>query len=253
MILASLVLPIEAPSRPDASHLLGWFYHLLRDSHPELHDRQMPPPFTLSVAGREGGYWLRITLLQELLYAELSPELYSLAGKQLRLGPMDVRVRAVLHEGHPWAGLTTYPRLFRDPIEKDYPFRFASPMFFRRKKTHYPLPEPKLVFGSLYERFSAYAPVAPPEELQERFEYITLRQVSLHTRSIEHESRGVGVVGKAVYHLLEASDEEARWLTVLWRFSFYAGIGAKTSLGFGQTRPLKVLSGVKNGDTDEAS
>lgn len=247
MILAALVLPLEAPEHPRPSQVQGWFYHLLRKVDPELHNHQAPPPFTLAAGGREGEYWLRITLLDEALYADISPVLYPMAGGRLRLGSREVRVRAVVHQDHPWAGLSTYPRLFQGPAESDYPLRFTSPTFFKRKGTHYPLPEPKLVFGSLYERFKAYAPIEPPEELPELFDRITLRKAELHTRPIEHETRGVGVVGTAVYHLPRASEKDTRWLTALWRFAFYSGVGAKTTMGFGMVRPLKPKS--REGDS----
>ncbi len=237
MILAALVLSLEAPSRPEPAQVQGWFYRSLREVDPALHDHPAPPPFALAVGGREGGYWLRVTLLSEALYAGFSPRLYLLAGDRLRFGTLEARVRAVLHDGHPWAGLTTYPRLFQGQVENDYPLRFVSPTFFKRKGNHYPLPEPKLVFRSLYERFKAYAPIKPPEEFPELFGRITLRKANLRTRPVEHDTRGVGIVGEAVYHLPNASEDEARWLTALWRFAFFAGVGAKTTLGFGQVKP----------------
>jgi len=51
----------------------------------------------------------------------------------------------------------------------------------------------------------------------------------------------VGFVGRVVYHLPKASPTEAQWLQALGRFAFYAGVGAKTSLGFGRARVFDPL------------
>lgn len=251
MLLASLVLPLETEEKPSPAHLRGWFYRMLRAVAPELHDAQTPPPFTLGVGGKPGRYWLRLTFLDEALYAALSPAIYTLAGKSLRLGQQHVLVKGVQHQDHPWARLTTYPRLFQGEVLPDFPLYFASPTFFKRQGAHYPLPEPRLVFGSLMERFRAFAPVAPPDSLRASIARLTFRHLSIHTRSIEHEVRAVGFLGRATFHLPAATEEELRWLGALHRFAFFSGIGAKTSLGFGQARPYQ-LREVTN-DDDEPS
>jgi len=237
MLLSSLVLPIEAELKPKPQHMQGWFYDFLREVRPELHDSQSPQPFTLAVGGNSGNFWLRITFIDETLYSILSPKLYALNKQKIRLGNAQVRIKTIIHDKHPWAGLSTYPRLFQGETTSDYPLRFASPTFFKRKGAHYPLPEPRLVFGSLIDRFRAHAPVEPPDWLSETLTRTTLRTYSLRTRGIEHEVRAVGFVGRAVFHLPRASEDEMRWLGALWKFAFFAGVGAKTSLGFGQVKP----------------
>lgn len=237
MVLASLVLLLDAPQRPDPVHVRSWFYTLLNDVGPELHDDHKPPPFTLGVGGKAAGYWLRLTLLDQALYAALSPSLYTLSGQCIPLGEKSILVKGVLQQGHPWAGLSTYPRLFQGEVASDLSLQFVSPTFFKRKGAHYPLPEPALVFGSLLERFRAYAPAAPPDTLCESLTRLTLRHTSIRPHPIEHGVRAVGFAGQATFHLSKAGEEELRWLGALWRFTFFAGVGAKTSLGFGQTRP----------------
>jgi len=117
---------------------------------------------------------------------------------------------------------------------------FKTPTFFKRKDAHYPLPEPRLVFGSLLSRFQRFAPVSPPEDLHGVFDRLTFRGYHLRTQSAAHEVPAPGFVGRAVFHLPRATEEEARWLSALWRFSFFAGVGAKTTMGFGLVRPLPV-------------
>ncbi|MER3489795.1 MAG: CRISPR-associated endoribonuclease Cas6 [Meiothermus sp.] len=236
MILAALVLPLEGPDRPDPDGWRGLVYGLLKEIDPELHAAQSNP-FSLGLGGAEGGWWVRIGLLEEGLYARLSPRLFGLAGQSVRL-KAPLRVRAVLQEEHPWAGLSSYPRLFQGQATASLGLHFASPTFFRRQGNPYPLPEPKLVFDSLAQRWNAFAPVQVPLEVQGAWERITVSRLQGHTQRIapNADERGVGFVGRVVYHLPKASPSEAQWLQALGRFAFYAGVGAKTSLGFGRVR-----------------
>ncbi|WP_253701124.1 CRISPR system precrRNA processing endoribonuclease RAMP protein Cas6, partial [Thermus scotoductus] len=148
-----------------------------------------------------------------------------------------LRVRAVLQEGHPWAGLTTYPRLFQAPEGPDLPLRFYSPTFFRRKGVHYPMPEPRLVLESLLRRLEVLASLPAPEGVREALlEKTGVRWFEGKTVRAEADVEAVGFVGRVVYHLPRATEEELAWLWALGRFAFYAGVGAKTSLGLGRVK-----------------
>ncbi len=250
MMLAALVLPLEGPTRPDPDGWRGLVYGLLRQVDPKLHEAQ-PNPFSLSLGGLEGEAWVRIGLLEEGLYARLSPLLFGLAGQSVRL-KAPFRVQTVLQEGHPWAGVSTYPRLFQGQASASLGLQFASPTFFRRKGQSYPLPEPKLVFDSLALRWNAFAPVRVPEELQESWERMTIARFQGHTQAIRPnpDERGVGFVGRVVYYLPAASPVETQWMQALGRFAFYAGVGAKTSLGFGRVRGFDPRQEVQRGGTE---
>lgn len=235
MVLASLVLLLEGEAPPEPLGLRGFFYGLLKEVAPEVHD-QGENPFSLGFGGKEGEYWARIALLREELYGRLSPRLFALEGQGVRLGK-PFRVKAVLQEGHPWAGLTTYPRLFQAPPGPDLPLRFFSPTFFRRKGVHYPLPEPRLVLESLLRRLEGSASLPPPPGVREALlDRTTVRWFEGKTVRAEAEVETVGFVGRVVYHLPRATEEELAWLWALGRFAFYAGVGAKTSLGYGRAR-----------------
>ncbi|GGM93137.1 CRISPR-associated endoribonuclease Cas6 [Thermus composti] len=235
MVLAALVLLLEGETPPEPVGLRGFFYGLLKEVAPEVHD-QGENPFALGFGGKEGLYWARIALLEEGLYGRLSPRLFALEGQAVRLGK-PFRVKAVLQEGHPWAGVATYPRLFQNPKGPDLPLRFYSPTFFRRKGVHYPLPEPRLVLESLLRRLEAFGPVRAPEGVREALlERTTVRWMEGRTLKALAEVDAAGFVGRVVYHLPQATEEEQAWLWALGRFAFFAGVGAKTSLGFGRAK-----------------
>lgn len=241
MMLAALILPLEGPARPDPDGWRGLVYGLLKEIDPELHAAQHNP-FSLGLGGALGQWWVRIAFLEEGLYARLSPHLFGLAGQTVRLKEA-FRVRSVLQEEHPWAGVSTYPKFFQGQATASLGLQFASPTFFRRKGHSYPLPEPKLVFDSLTQRWNAFAPVKVPQEVQEAWERLLVGQFQGRTHHIapNQDERGVGFVGRVVYYLPKASPTEAQWMQALGRFAFYAGVGAKTSLGFGRVRMFDPL------------
>lgn len=251
MMLAALVLPLEGQARPDPDGWRGLVYGLLKEIDPELHTAQHNP-FSLGLGGAEGQWWVRIALLEEGLYARLSPHLFGLVGQSVKLKE-PFRVRAVLQEEHPWASLSTYPRLFQGQASPSLGLQFASPTSFRRKGNSYPLPEPKLVFDSLTQRWNAFAPVKVPPELAETWERVTITRLQGHTQAIRPnpDERGVGFVGRVVYHLPAAKPTEAQWMQALGRFAFFAGVGAKTSLGFGRVRGFDPLREKRSSDEPE--
>lgn len=242
MTLAALILSLEGLARPDADGLRGLVYGWLRDIKLDVHSAQHNP-FSLGIGGREGQWWARVSLLEESLYARLSPHLFGLLGQGIRLGSKHYRVQAVLQEEHPWAGISTYPRLFQGEAPPSVELQFASPTFFRRKGLAYPLPEPRLVFESLSLRWNAFAPAQVPAEMQEAWERLSISFLQGRTFALapNDDERGIGFVGRVVYYLPKASPTEAQWLQALSRFAFYAGVGAKTSLGFGRVRPFNPL------------
>nr|PZN30350.1 MAG: CRISPR-associated endoribonuclease Cas6 [Chloroflexota bacterium] len=225
-----------------------------------LHDGEGPKPLTVSnvlgLAPRRGhvpvtperAYHLRVTLL--------APELEALAGAWTpeAIGALDLdgavwRVEALAAEpaAHPWAGRASYEGLAAPALLRaaDGPTRwtleFAAPVTFRQRGLTMPLPLPDLVFGSLLDRWNAFAPLALPEEVR-RFAAECLAVSRFELRSQAPLGKGgapqIGAVGRCTY---TAVNRDRYWLAcveTLARFAFYSGVGAGTARGFGQARLL---------------
>lgn len=117
--------------------------------------------------------------------------------------------------------------------------RFASPTTFKSNEKHVPVPLPGLVFGSLLEKWNAFAPVAlPPEARRFAEECMALSGFELRSRPayLKDGSVRVGAVGAARY---TAINRDRYWLSVmnlLADFALFAGVGAGTTMGLGQAR-----------------
>jgi len=276
--LLSLVLTLKPREAVPAPLHLGRAAHaaLLRAVNAlnpalaaQLHDgppdASGPRPFTCSsLMGKRaegkldpnGAYTLRYTALTSEL-ADLLPTLIpapspdkgeaSLSPIELDGVLFDVVDRPVRSDDSPWAAQTTFEELSapwllaRAEPERRVSLLFASPTTFHSGGRSVPLPLPELVFGSLLERWNAFAPVALPEETRRyAAECLAVSRYDLETRSLPFKEGAVkiGMVGQVTF---AATRYDRYWLSLihlLAEFALFAGVGAGVTMGMGQARPL---------------
>ncbi|MCS7289333.1 MAG: CRISPR-associated endoribonuclease Cas6 [Roseiflexus sp.] len=264
----SLIFTIRPLASAQTSSSLGRAAHaavlrLINDADPtlaaQIHDDDGPKPLTVSnVIGLEARnhsahvhpdrqYRLRVTLLTPAL------EAIAATWRPDTLGPLDLdgvlwRVERITGDpaDDPWAGSSTYEKLASAVINRSaapsrWTFEFATPVTFRQRGLNQPLPLPALVFGSLLERWNAFAPIAFPDEAR-RFaeECIAVSRFNLHSRS-EPTKGGVPQIGATGRVTYAAVNRDRYWLAcinTLARFALFSGIGASTTRGYGQARLL---------------
>ena len=263
--LLSLMLTLRPQESGPGSPYWGLAAHralldLVRQADPALattvHDGPGLKPFTVSTLigysprsglSHEQTYSLRFTALAGPVAAALQTAVK--VGERLELDRHLFQIEAAGTEeaGHSWANATTYEALSapwllgRVPPEPRFKFQFASPTTFKSQKKHVPVPLPALVFGSLLEKWNAFAPVAlPPEARRFAEECLALARYSLRTHMANAKEGGLrtGAVGVAYY---TAINHDRYWLSLmnlLADFAFYAGVGAGTTMGLGRCRRL---------------
>ena len=153
---------------------------------------------------------------------------------------------------HPWAAAMTYETLSaqwllgRATPGRSVGLQFTSPTTFKQGGRHLPVPLPGLVFGSLLEKWNDFAPVAfPPEVRRYAEECLAISQFNWQSRGVPLKEGGlrVGVVGQVCY---TATSFDRYWLSlinVLAEFARFAGVGASTTMGLGQCRPISEFGG----------
>lgn len=215
-------------------------------------------------------YRLRLTALtapvaSALLIAAQSGALCP--GERLTLADMRFRIEAADWGGPPpstpagapskepmeagrrnvWAAATTYEALSapwllgRARPAPHLSLHFSSPTTFKSEGKHVPVPLPGWVFGSLLEKWNAFAPVAlPPEARRFADECLALTRYHLSTQMLPLKENGLrtGAVGQARYTALNADRYWLSLMHLLANFALFAGVGAGTSMGLGQTRRL---------------
>ncbi len=227
----ALAEEMHAPDRPrpyTVSSLLGHFPH-----------RQLDPAQT---------YALRLTALTAPLSAMLldltAPGGDLAPGRRLELdfAPFEVLAVAAEAESHPWAGQTSY-RVLTEPLvdssARRFDFHLASPLVFHSGGRSQPLPLPDLFFGSLLERWNAFAPIAFPEETRRyAAEMLAVSRFAVRSRAVHVKEGGlrVGATGQVQFTALNADRYWLGILRALAGFAFFSGAGSGTAQGMGQCK-----------------
>lgn len=272
MLLSTIITlqplqPVTVPANLGrAAH--AWFLNQVRAADPAiaqaLHEPNQERPFTVSNllgTGRlnqkevslspERSYALRLTsfwpklstLVAERLLPNLPEQTIELTGGAFRL--VSVTTDGAVH---PWAGQTSYQNLVQQHTlspalpPRQVTLHFTSPTVFRSSGANVPLPLPGLVFESLVRRWNAFAPLQIPLEIR-RFadEAMAIARYHLHTERVafgEEGERGAypGFVGTCSYAFLVHDRYWLGLIHLLAAFAFYAGVGARTTMGLGQVR-----------------
>lgn len=191
--------------------------------------------------------WLRITSLSpelsDVLLGRIAP---ALPGATLELGGAALRVEGVAtrQDEHRWAGQATAQDLLVTQSlgaggSRRISMRFASPTTFRSRGHNVPFPLPELVFGSLVDRWNAFMPVLlHPEARRFAEERIVASKYRLHSKYVQFAkgARGaaVGATGECRYHVMSGDRYWTSVVRTLAAFAFFAGVGARTTMGLGQ-------------------
>lgn len=302
-MLTSLILQLQAPTAVNLPASLGRASQALllrlvaeRDSGlaRRLHDEPGPKPYTASnlVAGKresgslrlaagQGG-WLRFTGLS----AEVSEVLRAVAADPPETVEVDGFGLAVTGATldpavHAWAGQVSYQDLAGPFLlggvphpAKQVRLEFVSPTSFRSGGHFVPLPLPELVFGSLLDKWQAFAPIAlhpdtrrfaaeavvlsryalrtrgvplvrkdlrlPIDDLRLKSDDLRLKSDSSQDSSVNPKSSIVNtLIGFSGQVWFAALNRDKYWLSVLHllaAFAFFSGVGYQTGTGLGQTR-----------------
>ena len=271
MLLSAVLTlrPLQAATVPAnlgrATH--AWFLDQVRATDPvlaeALHQADVTRPFTVSNlqgTGRpsqgqvtlspEQTVSLRVTSFQPELSSLLREHILPALPETIKLAEVTLRLDGVTTDAgqHPWAGTATFEGLVQEhtlatrSVPSQVTLRFASPTVFRSSGVNVPLPLPELVFGSLLQKWNAFAPLRLPSEVR-RFagEGMVISRYRLRTERVvfgEEGERGVypGFVGVCSYAIQVKDRYWMGLIHLLAAFALYAGVGARTTMGLGQVR-----------------
>ncbi len=117
---------------------------------------------------------------------------------------------------------------------------FVSPTAFRRIETQVLLPEPDLVFGSIARKWEAFGEPSIVCDLEPFLGGIQIKRYNLETRMIQFgKFRQIGFVGSVEFDVRKLPEQVRWYLDVLTAYSWFSGVGAKTTMGMGRVAPFR--------------
>jgi len=239
---------VDAPFliTPDVLH--GFFFSLLPPSIAEnLHKPSIYKPFCIwapkifkflqNNQPSEGNSILTLTVsfLKDEFF---SPFLFKLTEnlKNLFLGPYEVSLLqnfGSLIKNDEYIAFEDFLRI--QPKTYLY-FQAITPISFKKGQIDYPLPDPKIFFKSLINKWNYISPFRIEVDLRKVLEEklcIVYGKIRTYKIRLSLGSAVTGFKGKVVFYGKDLTDEELKWLNILGYFSRYAGVGRKTTMGLG--------------------
>ncbi len=249
-LIPEKVLPISEFT-PDRLH--GIFFSLLSNNlAEEIHSSNGVKPFSLnfliSFQGKKQPLFgagfetvdriiLEISFLDEGLFPRFLSS-YLLEDKEIKLG--DVRLKKLKRPQIREKDLISYENLFSSAEpNRRVELRFLSPTTFRRGNLDHPLPDPDLIFKGLIRKWQRFSDLKIDVDLREVIKHrIAVAGAWVGTRRVHLSGFGwiVGFTGRVILSFEERDERVLKWLNTLIRFGEFAGVGRKTTMGFGVIR-----------------
>ncbi|MEM7796606.1 MAG: CRISPR-associated endoribonuclease Cas6 [Cyanobacteria bacterium P01_C01_bin.118] len=184
--------------------------------------------------------WWRVSLLDDGLFAHVSPRLKRAAiRKTWYLGPARLNVTNFLPaHSHPWASHDSYQQLYNQASDANryLTFQLITPAVFRQGKQDSPLPTRDAVFQGLRKCWNRYSGLVFAPDI---INPITAQSFNIRTVTLAMDNRKtvVGCLGEITFQIAAQTDPLIiKRLNALTNFSRYCGIGYKTELGLGMVQ-----------------
>ena len=232
-----------------------------------LHDLEGPKPFTLSPLqgkfGRQSSglkltagetYWIRLTFLQEDIFAYFLDSLLKAGSQPLRLDQARLQLEEVLTTlgKSPLCHCQDFEEILSQAsTERQIHLEFLSPTAFRSGgRRNVIFPEPRLLFQSYLSRWQSFSSIKLDDNLLDLVaKTARIAKYKLETRILHFGSyQEIGFEGRCTIEIAdEMPQQAASSLNSLADFAFYCGTGAKTAMGMGQTRRLSSARSLSGG------
>ncbi len=243
-----------AELRPDRLHAL--FFSLSGgDLAQELHRSAKVKPFSLSFSallrdrrrvpippgegeGTVEKIFVRVSFLEESLFARFLSSFILGKDPELRLGhtPLHRSKRPLIRE----CDVKSYRTIYEEAEPRQtFCLDFLTPTSFKRGTADYPLPDPLLIFRGLIRKWQRFSDLKIDTDLREVIEKkLQISFVSIRSRKVALSDLGkiTGYTGRAVLFVSEENPTAVRWINALAEFAEFAGVGRKTTMGFGTVR-----------------
>jgi len=221
-----------------------------------LHNQQKEKSFTVSsflgmnyqkpiAIQNQKYYFIRLTILDDQVFNAMITSLLekNAIREPVRIGNIDYEIEEILFDQSKskWASHTSDEELFiKDYTENLIKLRFHTPTFFKAGDGFCRFPIPQKVFSSLLRKFNRYSESKKIDEaVESKLNNITIFEKKTQSRRITLRDFYLeGFIGDVTFKVPEDDKELVKIANVLGDFSFYSGVGYKTTMGLGQVERI---------------
>ncbi|MDD5456744.1 MAG: CRISPR-associated endoribonuclease Cas6 [Candidatus Margulisbacteria bacterium] len=197
---------------------------------------------------KEQEYWFRVTALQHDIAHLLVDIFTDKKFKHFQIGEQPMHVTGTIMDSgkHEWAGTSSYAEIYdryiikQQKITKQIRIYFQTPTTFKVNQHQLVLPNPTTLFYSTLEKWNQHSeiPVHQEDFLSWLDNNCVVSRHHIRTRMLDYgKFQYVGFTGSVEFTDMSKKETVYRALwNMLAEYSFWSGIGAKTTMGMGMAR-----------------
>lgn len=135
----------------------------------------------------------------------------------------------------------SYQSLFEkgESLAPKYCIDFLTPTFFKKGEGYAPFPQPDLVLRSLIRKWQRFSDEKININLTNTINNeLFVTGLRIKTVKVNLSSFGwvAGFIGRVYFRLISDDPEIKKWVSALFLYSEFSGVGSKTTMGFGRVR-----------------
>jgi len=235
----------------------GVFYNLLNtfdaESFEILHSENSYKPFTISpLSGNikrvENGnkillnskypIWFRITFISNRLFIKFAEALKDNKIKNITIINKTYPIKDIYFtkDKHLLASFSTIEELLKNKYNSTYIIKFITPTSFAIDNKIYPFPDNEIFFKSLIKKWNFFTNLFIDNNIRDEI----IKNIKIGKFKIESKMYTfakylrIGFIGEIEYKIVSRNKILKKWFNALCLFSFYSGVGIKTTMGMGQ-------------------
>ncbi|BBE31739.1 hypothetical protein OSSY52_18800 [Tepiditoga spiralis] len=235
----------------------GLFFKLLKEANKELadtiHNNTLSKAFTIStflnekigtpIEFRKGKkYYFRVTFLSDEVYEIFLTKLYKnrLLRKSIKVGDIYFLINRIFfnESENEWANTFNIENIIaKDNFKSVIKLKFITPTLFKIGDKYLKEPDVEKIFNGLLKKFNLYNEIKIDDSIKNKFLDIKIKNKNIKPKKVYLTKFFIeGFIGEVEF---EIPKEIVKIVNILLEFSFYSGIGYKTTMGFGQVKILK--------------
>jgi len=242
----------------------GFLFNAIKEANEKLsqhvHDILNLKPFTVSpiFGTRYGGptyieegkiYRIRATFLEDKLFEFFASKVMrdKILKNKLSIGAIEFLVNKVILDTSrsEWSSIFSPKYFFQENREfkTEITLSFITPTLFRTGDLHLSNPNAEIMFSGLFNKFNKYSDLKLDESIAEKLKAINISKEDIKVRKVYFDKFYLqGFTGDVTFVVDESFKEDKELLTafnLLSEFSYYSGVGYKTTMGLGQVKVSK--------------